>query len=253
MRALSPVRRGTQRAADLPGMEAWAISCRSSNTGESVMLKIAISCFPWAALAALNAAIAQVSTLTPTQIIRDPLAHIFEFPGWGCSAALDGDTAVIYAAAVPSAFVYEQDPSSGLWTERQQIEFDFGPTDCRPDILALRDDTLLVAPGGPVLVYEDDGAGFTLQTSFTPADGTVLEPEVYLDRNTAVASGDGAAFVFVRSGDEWTKQSEVRPSDGTAGEAIAFHRNTLLFSALDRTAVYVFVRRGTEWIEQQKL
>jgi hypothetical protein len=102
-------------------------------------------------------------------------------------------------------------------------------------------------------VYEDDGAGFTFQTSFTPADGTVLEPEVYFDRNTAVASGDGAAFVFVRSGDEWTEQAEVRPSDGTAGEAIALDRNTLLFSALDRTAVYVFVRRGTEWIEQQKL
>jgi hypothetical protein len=57
----------------------------------------------------------------------------------------------------------------------------------------------------------------------------------------------------VRRGDEWTEQAEVRPSDGAAGEAIALDGNTLLFSALDRTAVYVFVRRGTEWIEQQKL
>ncbi len=219
------------------------------------MLRIALSSLRWAALAALmvNVATAQIPTLTPTQVIPDPVSDPFDPLGYGCSAALDGDTAVVHVLNLPGALVYQQDASSGLWTQRQQIRFDVSPIFCRADHIALREDTLLVALGGPVLVYEDDGAGFTLQTSFTPADGTVLEPEVYFDRNTAAASGDGAAFVFVRSGDDWTEQAEVRPSDGAAGEAIALNRNTLLVSALDRTAVYVFVRRGTDWIEQQKL
>jgi hypothetical protein len=207
-------------------------------------------------LAALTVGVAtaQIPTLEPIQVIEDPNA--LEGTGYGCSVAIDGDTAAVYAGELSKAYVYRRAPSEGLWFEVQQIEFDFPPP---PNAcfgryeLALRDDTLLVAPGGPVLVYVDDSSGFTFQTSFTPADGTVLDDRVFFDRHRAAVSGDGSAFVFVRSGETWTEEAELRPADGTAGEVSALQGNTLLFSAFDRTAVYVFVRQGNNWIEQQKL
>ncbi len=171
-------------------------------------------------------------------------AHLFASDGtvsdgFGISAALAGDTALVGASgddtaggsSAGSAYVFVR--SGTTWTEQAHLFASDGAVDDRFGCsVALAGDTALVG------ACEDDTAG---------------------------GSNAGSAYAFVRNGTTWTEQAHLFASDGAAGDnfgvSVALASDTALVGAdLDTTAAgagagsaYLFVRSGTTWTEQAHL
>ncbi len=156
---------------------------------------------------------------------------------FGCSVALDVDTALVgacrdYAGPNANGSVYVFVRSGTTWTQQQRL---------------VRSD------GG-----WDEAFGYSLSLS-----GDTALVGAYLDD---IGNGkQGSAYVFVRNGTTWTEQAKLIASDGTAGDefgqSVSIAGDTVLVgspfsdigSNTNEGAAYVFMRSGTTWTEQEKL
>jgi FG-GAP repeat len=129
---------------------------------------------------------------------------------------------------------------------------------------------------GAAYVFVRSGTSWTQQAKLTAADGaandnfgfavalsgdTALVGSIF---NSEVASGAGAAYIFVRSGTSWTQQAKLTAADAHSadhlGLTVALSGDTALVATTDTDdngdrsgSAYVFVRSGTSWTQQAKL
>ncbi|MFI5300704.1 MAG: hypothetical protein ACHREM_21690 [Polyangiales bacterium] len=142
---------------------------------------------------------------------------------FGCSAALDGTTAIVGARAAHAgkgqAYIFVL--SGATWNQQQ-------------------------------VLAASDGAAAEYFGSSVAIAGT-----------TAVigAPGGNVAYVFVQTGSTWSQQPDLRPSDSTTkafGSSVAIHGTTVLVGAggtLSLTGTdtaYLFTQTGTTWKQQTK-
>jgi len=158
---------------------------------------------------------------------------------FGCSVAIDGDTALVGV----------QDDDIGGKTAQ-----------------------------GSASVFVRSGAGWSFQQQLTDPAGAAGDGfgcAVALSGNTALVgtrgdevdsnAGQGSACVFTRSGTHWTLQDTLTAGDGAAGDefgfSVAVSGETVLVGAPYHDlsgsdfqgAAYVFVRSGATWPQQAKL
>ena len=159
--------------------------------------------------------------------------------GFGLSASVSGDTAVVAApyedtaAGVDAGAAYVFVRSGTAWTPQQR------------------------------LVASDGAAGDEFGQAVSVSGDTAVVGAWLGD--TPGGGNAGAAYVFVRSGTTWTEQQKLVASDGAAsdffGISASISGDTVVVGAYaadtpggaDAGAAYVFVRSGTTWTEQQKL
>ena len=146
--------------------------------------------------------------------------------GFGTSASVSGDTAVIgdwnKNNNQGAAYVFVR--ASGVWTQQQELTASDGA---------------------------EDWFGFSVSVS---GDTAVIGA-------TGANDGRGAAYAFVRSGGVWSQQQELTASDGAAddglGNSVSVSGDTALLAAAwkstEQGAVYVFVRGGGVWSQQQEM
>jgi hypothetical protein len=148
----------------------------------------------------------------------------------GSSVAIDGDTAVIGAPWVGSAYVFVR--SAGVWERQAKLL----PNDGNPGGASF---------GSPVAV-----------------DGNTVVVGRFADNENG--PGSGSAYVFVRSAGVWTQQGKLLADDGATGDrfgsSVAVDGDTVLVGAprdddggRASGSAYVFVRSGTEWTQSAKL
>ena len=147
---------------------------------------------------------------------------------FGCSVAIDGDTAVVGAYG----YVYVFTRAAGVWSLQQKLD---GPTNSQMGwSVAISGDTLLagapayyyydgVSPPGPTtgaaMVYTRTAGVWTLQQQLMASDGAQTDRfgwSVGLDDDSAVVgapfknggipNGAGAAYVFTRSAGTWSQR-----------------------------------------------
>jgi hypothetical protein len=129
---------------------------------------------------------------------------------------------------------------------------------------------------GSAYIFVHDGTNWTKQALLLPGDGETNDQfgwSVALSGDTALigangedelASGAGAAYVFVRSGTSWSQQVKLMAGDGAAGDyfgsSVAVDTDTALVGATgdddkgsNAGSAYVFVRSATTWSQQAKL
>jgi len=237
--------------------------------------------------------ISPVWALTPTQVAKLLADDGAEDDIFGCSVAVDGDTAVIGALhdddngdESGSAYVFIRD-DSGTWTQQAKLLADDGAEyDWFGCSVAVDGDTVVigaVADGhnigysvGSAYVFTRDGDGtWTQQTKLLNDDGEAEDGfgwSVAVDGDTAVIGvpGDddygfssGSAYVFTRDDSgTWTKQPKLIADDGAEhdgfGWSVAVDGDTAVIGACyDDNAsgsVYVFTRDGSgNWAQQAKL
>jgi hypothetical protein len=190
---------------------------------------------------------------------------------FGTSVAVSGDTVVVGASdedssttgvtvsgaanesAVDSGAAYVFVRSGTAWTQQAYLKAgNTGAGDAFGRSVAVSGDTVVVG------AYAED-------SSTTGVNSTANE----------LASGAGAAYVFVRSGTMWTQQAYLKAgntgvNDGF-GTSVAVSGDTVVVgatgedsgitgvdstpneSATDAGAAYVFVRSGTTWSQQAYL
>ena len=166
---------------------------------------------------------------------------------FGCSVAIDGDTAAVgaYGHLGTAGSVYVFTRSGGSWSLQQQVN---GPTHSETGwSVAISGDTLLAgAPAyyatdtspvtGAARVYTRTGGVWTLQQQLTAADGAGSDRfgwSVALDGDSAVVgapfknggipNGAGAAYVFARSGRRLVPAAEGGRSRGRQPRPIGGH------------------------------
>jgi glutamate synthase domain-containing protein 3 len=211
---------------------------------------------------------------------------------FGCSVAINGDTAVVGAysddvGATPSqgsAYVFTR--SGTNWTEQAQLTASDGAaSDYFGLSVAISGDTAVVGAymddvganstdQGSAYVFTRSGSTWTQQTDLTAGDGAADDHfgySVAVSGDTAVVgarwanSTQGSAYVFTRSGTVWTEQAQLTASDGTAGDhfghSVAMSGDTAVVGARwddiganpNQGSAYVFTRSGTVWTEQAQL
>jgi hypothetical protein len=210
---------------------------------------------------------------------------------FGCSVAIDGDTALIGAlideANGPysgSAYVFTR--SGTTWTQQAKLLASDGTSgDEFGNSVSLEGDTALIGAywddelgnlSGSSYVFTRSGTIWTQQAKLLSSDGEAWDrfgESVCINGDTALigAWGDsengpysGSAYVFTRSGTTWTQQAKLLASDGetddTFGYSVSLDYNTALIgsSADDDNgpysgSVYVFTRSGTIWTQQTEL
>ena len=158
---------------------------------------------------------------------------------FGSSLALDGDTALIGAAAADtpagtdagSAYIFRL--SGGSWQQEQQL---------------LADDAAAGDGFGGAVALDGDTALVGASRS-----------------NTTAGIDAGQAYVFTRSGVIWSQQARLGAPDGATddrfGAAVTLSNNTALVGApydtgpggLQAGSAHVFVRTGVNWSAQAKL
>jgi hypothetical protein len=160
-----------------------------------------------------------------------------DYVGW--SVALEGDTAVVGAAAdvigantgQGSAYVFTRTGTS--WSQQAKLTAgDGAASDLFGSSVAVSGDTAVVGAR-----FDDIGAN----------------------------SNQGSAYVFTRSGTLWSQQAKLTAGDGAAsdlfGSSVAVSGDTAVVGALsgdiganaNQGSAYVFTRSGTTWSEQAKL
>ncbi len=158
---------------------------------------------------------------------------------FGCSVAVDGDTAIVgarfdsigIASAQGSAYVFTR--SGSTWTQQSKL------------------------------------------TAVAGAAGDNFGMSVAIDGDTAVVGADyddvnanvnqGSAYVFTRSSGTWSQQAQLIAGDGAPldyfGRSLALSGDTVLVAAdeddvggaVDQGSVYVFTRSGASWTQQARL
>jgi hypothetical protein len=158
---------------------------------------------------------------------------------FGCSVAIDGDTAVIGE---------------------------------------LGDDLKGNIERGSACVYQRSGSTWALQARLTADDGASAEyfgDSVAVAGDTALVGayrhatagnvGQGAAYVFTRAGSGWGQQAELTADDGASedefGVSVALASDVALVgswhddvgSSVDQGAAYLYTRSGKTWAQYDKL
>ena len=152
---------------------------------------------------------------------------------FGCSVALDGDTAVVgTSGGQGSAYVFSR--TGGAWTNQAKLTASDG---------AAR-----------------DGFGFWVGVSGESVVVGALGSDVTF-------TDQGSAYVFTRVGKTWTQQAKLTASDGAQGDAfgrsVAVSGDTIVVGAqsddvgpnntTDQGSAYVFERTGQTWSEMAHL
>ncbi len=209
--------------------------------------------------------------------------------GFGGSAALSGDTAVIGASGDDldgedqgSAYLFSR--SDETWSQQPRpfaasgkAEDKFGAA------VAIGGDSVLAG-----VAFDDIGdranqgsaivfvicSGLAQQRKLT-ANSHQFGAAVAISGDTAVVGADydavdgnddqGSAYIFVRDGATWTQQQKLTASTGAAGDyfgcSVDISGNTVIIGAhgdepgatTDSGSAYIFVRNGTTWTERQTL
>jgi hypothetical protein len=181
---------------------------------------------------------------------------------FGCSVAIEGDTAVVgaYGHLGTAGSVYVFTRSAGVWSLQQRLD---GPVHSQMGYsVAIAGDTLLagapayyyvdpdpILPQGPTTgaarVYARTGDVWTFQQQLEasdPAEADRFGWSVGLDGDSAVVgapfknggipNGAGAAYVFTRAGGAWTQQLKVAGGTGSnLGRSVAVSGQTALAGA----------------------
>lgn len=211
---------------------------------------------------------------------------------FGCSVALDGDTALIGACrdddgSINNGSVYVFTYSGTTWEQQTKlIASDAEANDQFGWSVALDGDTALVGAdieenngySGAAYIFTRSGAIWTEQQKFTVSDATAnanfgwsvalsgdscLIGSPYDDDN---GTDSGSAYIFSRSGTTWSQQQKLTTLDAVAGDrfgyAVALDGDTALIGAdwddddlvgNATGSAYIFTRSGTTWSQQQKL
>jgi hypothetical protein len=203
--------------------------------------------------------------------------------GFGGTIVIEGDTAVIGAAAdenfAGTAYVFTR--AGGVWEEQQKLQ----PSDVILDELfgsavALEGDTLLIGAGqkhaepspgtpflGAVYVYSLEGDTWTEVDKLVAADPVpwhAFGGALALEGDTALiaAAGDpagGAVYVYERNGSSWQATQKITGPEGSVafGGEVALEGGTavILDQAYDayNGAAYVFERQDGSWEQTQQL
>ena len=185
-------------------------------------------------------------------------SQVFSGDGFGWSVAVSGDTVVVGAnhedsIAVEAGAAYVFVRSGTTWSQQAYLKASqVSAGDYFGTSVAVSGDTVVVG------AIEEDG-------SAAGVNGTANE----------LASGAGAAYVFVRSGATWSQQAYLKASQVSAndyfGFSVAVAGDTVVVGApfedgsaagvngtaneraTTAGAAYVFVRNGTNWSQQAYL
>jgi len=209
------------------------------------------------------------------------LSDAFPNEGFGSSAAISGDTAVVgaYARANYTGAAYVFARSGSSWSPQATLlpaglaEFDFFGLS-----VAVSGDTAVVGAygqatqTGAAYVFVRNGSSWTLQQKLQASDASTfsrLGYSVAVDGNTVALGAyakngfTGAAYVFVRNGEVWSQQQKLVATGATLGDtfgySLAISGDTLVVGRSNGTsnpqvgAAYVFTRSGSSWSQQQKL
>lgn len=198
---------------------------------------------------------------------------------FGCSVALEGDTAIVgaYSDRGPSgdmgqgsAYVFAR--NGGSWTEEAKLTAsDAAEEDQFGVSVALNGDTAIVgaygdedAGGrnqGSAYIFTRSGASWAEETKLTASGTDLFGVSVALDGDTAIVgafSGGrnmGWVYIFSRSGGYWTNEAKLTASDAAAhdrfGTSVAVDGDTTIVGAIragghNRGSAYVFERFGRD-------
>ena len=201
------------------------------------------------------------------------------YDNFGCSVALDGDTALIGAmrnlnngTISGSAYVFTRNNTT--WTQQAKLFASDGENqDWFGVSVSLSDDTALIgasldddngALSGSAYVFTRTGITWTQQAKLLASDGATLDyfgSSVSLSDDTALISSawandtKGSAYVFTRTGTTWTQETKLLASDGARGDyfgySVSLTGNTALIGAkydtdngYDSGSAYVFTKIG---------
>ena len=233
-----------------------------------------------------NITLASTATPTETKLLS---ADPFVDEEYGRAVAIDGDTAVIGAAANPvssdrigSADVYVRTNSG--WQFQQKLTAPDATSQSVFGVsVAIDGDTIVVGAHGDTNAGFASGAAYVFQRTNNQWSLTqkLISSEsstwdsfglsVGVDGNTIVcgAFGNspsntlpvGSAFVFRLINNHWVETQKLAASDASEnnsfGVTVAIDGNTLIVGAIGNSqfagAVYVFEFDGSSWIEQEKL
>ncbi len=204
-------------------------------------------------------------TWTEQTRLRDPNA--VDGNEFGCSVALEADTAVIGEArdvGGGSAFVFTR--SGGVWTQQAKLRGDY--TGGFGHAVALHGDMAVIGVSGgagAAYVFARAGGVWTQQAKLTALDAAAsdmfgcavaLQHGIALigaySHDSAGGSDAGSAYVFVRTSDGWTQQAELTATDAAPGDvfgySVALDGGTALIGAraldqvsgTENSAAYVF-------------
>jgi PKD repeat protein len=149
---------------------------------------------------------------------------------FGCSVALDGDTAVVGAygntGSRGSAYVFVQ--NGGIWSQQ-------------------------------VGLYADDGAADDMFGYSVSIDGSSIMVGAPYDDDSGTDCG--SAYAFVNDGFDWVQQAKIISGDGVGGDnfgnSVSINADTAVVGAYgddgNLGSAYVFVQNGGIWSQQAKL
>lgn len=208
---------------------------------------------------------------------------------FGRSVALDGDTALIGAAAGEGGAVYVFTRSSGSWTQQAKLiaaddtAYSFGRS------ITVSGDTALIGAfnndalgadfnRGSVYVFTRSGTTWAQEAKLVAADGArnhFFGASLDLSGETALVGAPfdnsllgfrrGSAYVFTRVGGTWVQQAKIVPATGEPydqfGASVALSGDTALIGSegddvggnSDQGAAYVFTGSGPAWVQQARL
>lgn len=205
---------------------------------------------------------------------------------FGSSVAVLGNDAAFgapgnYYTASGSGAAYVFTRSGTTWTQQQGIFPSTYPSGGSGRSVSLLANTLAIGgPGeGAVYVYARSGTTWSLQQKQSkPADAFAFGRSTALfnasnptmavgadGTNVALASQQGATYVYRRSGTAWPLEGTLIASDGVAGDRLGYSvsgaGNTVLTGAFqddvggsaDRGSAYLWTRVVSTWSQGQKL
>ncbi len=207
------------------------------------------------------------------------------FPGFGFTTAVDGDTALIGTLGRDDlAYVFVRD---GDHWQLQAPLVTGGQSGAGPVSLALDGDTAVLGAStrNAVYVFTRHHGTWTRQARLTPADGQAGDffgesVDVDGDRIIVGAYGDdnpgrrsdspyagrdtGAAYVFVRQGTVWHQEAKLLPRDRLAGDvfgwSVAIDGHRVVVGAPNTRdegfgdgAAYLYEQHDGRWLFRSKL
>ena len=202
---------------------------------------------------------------------------------FGCTVAVDDDTAVIGAfgsGSAGAAYVFVR--TSTGWSQQAKLTSSDGASgDQYGYAVAVSGDAIAVgafgdddngSSSGSVYVYVRSGTTWSQQQKITPSDGAASDAfgiSVALDGNTLLAgaylddddyTNSGSAYVFGRSGTAWSQAAKLNASGpGTTsyfGYRVALCDDVAVIGAHNQASgggAYVFEKSGTSWLETADL
>jgi hypothetical protein len=211
------------------------------------------------------------TTWTQQQKLLAPDATCHHF---GCSVALDDDTAIIgaersdyYGDESGSAYIFTR--TGTTWTQQARLlASDSAEGEYFGHSVSLDGDTALIGAIGIFLVgpgsayvFTRTGSIWTQQQKLLGSDAALGDDfgwSVSLEGDTALIGAhieddwNGSAYMFTRTGTTWTEQQKLHSSNGiTFGSSVALDGRTALIGASEDDdngyssgSVYVFIKEG---------